>query len=139
MASLKVVAQSNQDEPGSIDNLSFNQNDSWDRAFTARWAVQGPTVPTGNVGSNGDEVDAKFASEMNFDLKSGYGNDPVTIEEDDDVSVCIPVTITSIKRLAVTGYAQDGTELFHVVKDFGTNINVVRNKMYTVPVITINN
>lgn len=136
VASLKVVAQSDQ----HVENLSFDGQDaSWDHTFTARWAKQCPTVPVGNVGTNGETVYAS-ASEMNFNLKSGEtGNNPVTLAaENGQVSFCIPVTITSIKRLAVTGYDPNGAELFHVVKDFGTNIGVERNRMYTVPPINVN-
>lgn len=134
VASLKVVAQSDQ----HVENLSFDGQDaSWDYTFTARWAKQCPTVPVGNVGNNGETVYAS-ASEMNFDLKSGNSNYVTLAAENGQVSFCIPVTITSIKRLAVTGYDPNGAELFHVVKDFGTNIGVERNRMYTVPTINVN-
>lgn len=133
VASLKVIAWSGS----AVQSLSYT---AMGRTFKARWAVQGPTVPTGNVGTNGETVYAS-ASEMNFDLKSG-NNDYVTLAAGTgQVSFCIPVTITSIQRLTVTGYAEDGTEMFHVMKNFDSeNIpGVERNSMYTVPVITINN
>lgn len=140
VASLKVVAQSDQ----HVENLSFDgrrsdEDASWGDTFTARWAKQCPTVPVGHVGDNGETVYAS-ASEMNFDLRSGEtDNNPVTLAaETGQVSFCIPVTITSIRRLAVTGYDPNGDELFHVVKDFGTNIGVERNRMYTVPTIDVN-
>jgi hypothetical protein len=129
VAKLKVVAQSEE----AADNLSYTDV----RTFTARWAVQGPTMPTGNVGENEDVVDAKYASEMNFDLKSG-NNDYVTISNGDNKPFCIPVTLSSVRKLVITGYSEDDTELFHVAKDFGSNITVYRNRMYTVPVININ-
>ena len=70
VASLKIVAKSTS-EVNNIDTLGV----------TARWAVQGPSMPTGNVGQNGNEVDVRYISEMNFDLKSG-DNNYVTVKTD---------------------------------------------------------
>ena len=123
VASLKMVAQSTTDE----QNMSYG-------GVTARWAVQGPSVPTGNVGSNPDDVDVKYISEMNFSFMSG-SNNYVTVSTT-PVSFCVPVTITPIKRLVLTGYASDGTEVFHVSKEFTSPVSPVtvdRNRMYTVP------
>ena len=122
LASLKMVAQSTTAE----QNLG-------DGDVTARWAVQGPSVPTGNVGGNAGDVDVKYISEMNFTFKSGEA-DGVTVSAD-AVAFCVPVTITPIKRLVLTGYASDGTEVFHVSKEFTDPVSVERNRMYTVPEI----
>lgn len=126
VASLKIVAQSTT----AVDNIAYD-------GVTARWAVQGPSMPTGNVGQNGDEVDVRYISEMNFDLKSG-DNNYVTVDDDDDLVFCVPITIAAMKKLVFTGYAEGGAELFHVTKDFGSNVTVERNKMYTVPIINVN-
>lgn len=124
VASLKIVAQSTS----PVINL-----DTLD--VTARWAVQGPSMPTGNVGQNGDTVDVRYISEMNFDLKSGTNN-YVTVNG--DLVFCVPITIAAMKKLVFTGYDVNGAELFHVVKDFGSDVTVKRNKMYTVPIINVN-
>lgn len=124
IASLKIVAQSTT----AVDNIAYN-------GVTARWAVQGPSMPTGNVGQNGDEVDVRYISEMNFDLKSG-DNNHVTV--DGDLVFCVPITIAAMKKLVFTGYDVNGAELFHVTKGFGSDVTVERNKMYTVPIINVN-
>ena len=125
VASLKIVAQST----AAVNNLGHE-------GVTARWAVQGPSMPTGNIGENGDEVDVRYISEMNFDLKSGTNN-YVTVNG--DLVFCVPITIASMKKLVFTGYDVNGAQLFHVTKDFGSDdVEVVRNKMYTVPIINVN-
>ena len=127
VASLKIVAKSTS-EVNNIDTLGV----------TARWAVQGPSMPTGNVGQNGDEVDVRYISEMNFDLKSG-NNNYASIAANGDLVFCVPITIASMNKLVFTGYDDHGAQLFHVSKDFGSNvITVKRNKMYTVPPINVN-
>lgn len=124
VASLKIVAQST----AAVTNLGHED-------VTARWAVQGPSMPTGNVGQNDPVVDVKYISEMNFDLKSGTNN-YVTV--DGDLVFCVPITIARMKKLVFTGYDVNGAQLFHVTKDFGSDVEVVRNKMYTVPPIDVN-
>ncbi len=125
IASLKIVAQSTT----AVNNLGHE-------GVTARWAVQGPSMPTGNVGQNGDEVDVKYISEMNFDFKSG-DNNFVTV--DGDLVFCVPITIAAMKKLVFTGYDVNGAQLFHVTKGFGSDdVTVERNKMYTVPLINVN-
>ena len=126
IASLKIVAQSTE----AVENLGYN-------GVTARWAVQGPSMPTGNVGQNGDTVDVRYISEMNFDLKSGTKN-YASIAANDTLVFCVPITIKSMRKLVFTGYDDTGAQLFHVSKDFGSNVTVDRNKMYTVPTINVN-
>ena len=126
MASLKIVAQSTT----AVDNLDT-------LGVTARWAVQGPSMPTGNVGQNGDEVDVRYISEMNFDLKSGTNNH-ASIAANGNLVFCVPITIASMKKLVFTGYDVNGAELFHVTKGFDSDVTVERNKMYTVPIINVN-
>lgn len=119
---LKIVAQSNT----AAGNLNYD-------GVTARWAVQGPTVPSGAVGSP-DGLDAKYASEMNFDFVTVRN-----IDANGDLTFCIPITLSHVDKLIVTGYDAAGVELFH--KNSGTNalnVNVDRNKMYNVPPISIN-
>lgn len=131
IASLKIVAQSTT----AVDNL-----DNLDTlGVTARWAVQGPSMPTGNIGDNGPVVDVKYISEMNFDLKtSGDNGDINYVTVNGDLVFCVPITIASMNKLVFTGYDVNGTQLFHVSKDFGSNVTVNRNMMYTVPPINVN-
>lgn len=127
IASLKIVAQSTS-EVHNLDTLGV----------TARWAVQGPSMPTGNVGQNGPEVNVKYISEMNFDLKSGT-NSYASIAANGDLVFCVPITIASMNKLVFTGYDVNGAQLFHVTKGFGSSdVTVERNKMYTVPIINVN-
>lgn len=128
VASLKIVAQSTSE----VESLGFPEDV---KTYTAKWAVQGPSVPTGNVGQNGNSVDVKYCSEMNFDLKSG-GNNYATINGNNGIlQFCIPITISSVKKLIVTGYATDGTELFQVHKTYTNLETVERNRMYDIPTI----
>lgn len=127
IASLKIVAKSATEE---MDNLGYD-------GFTARWAVQGPSMPTGNIGDNDPVVDVKYISEMNFDLKSG-DNNYASIAANGELVFCVPITIASMNKLVFTGYGINGAQLFHVSKDFSSNVEVVRNKMYTVPTIYVN-
>lgn len=130
IASLKIVAQ-NTEAVDNLDNLDT-------LGVTARWAVQGPSMPTGNIGDNDPVVDVKYISEMNFDLKSG-NNNYASIAANGDLVFCVPITIASMNKLVFTGYDDHGAQLFHVSKDFGSNvITVKRNKMYTVPPINVN-
>ena len=131
VASLKIIAQSEN----PVTNLDTTIGGI---TFTSRWAVQGPTVPSGPVGTNDDTVDVKYTSEMNFDLRNGFNDNYATIDNNGDLMFCIPITINSVKRLVVTGYSVEGTEIFHVGNSFGQEVTVERNRMYTVPTININ-
>lgn len=125
VASLKIVAQST----AAVNNLGHE-------GVTARWAVQGPSMPTGNVGQNDPEVNVKYISEMNFDLKSDDNDDYVIV--DGDLVFCVPITIASMNKLVFIGYDDSGAQLFHVTKKFDSDVTVERNKMYTVPIINVN-
>lgn len=129
VASLKIVAQSAETED-NLDNLDT-------LGVTARWAVQGPSMPTGNIGDNGPEVNVKYISEMNFDLKSD--DNPYYVTVDGELVFCVPITIASMNKLVFTGYDENGDQKFHVTKTFGSDdVTVKRNKMYTVPPINVN-
>ena len=123
LASVKIVAKSNT-PPAPL----------YYETYTAKWAVQGPSVPTGSIGDNGYEVDVNYTSEMNFDLKSSY-NDYVTVNAGNDLNFCIPVTISSVNKLVVIGYDYEGNVLFNKVKDLPEAVSVARNHMYDTPVI----
>lgn len=128
VSSLTIVAQSTTD----VVNLGIG-------SVTARWANQGPWMPMGQVGNNGNEVDVKFASVMNFDLRDEVGaNAYKTIAANSELVFCVPITISSMKYLKVTGYGENGEVLFSVKKGFANDVTVERNHMYTFPEIPIN-
>jgi hypothetical protein len=133
LASVKIVAKSNN--PAAP--LSYTDNFS--QTYTAMWAVQGPSVPTGSIGNNGDVVDVKYTSEMNFDFKTSNNDDHVTVNGGANLNFCIPVTISSVDKLVVTGYDDDDNVLFNKVKDFNVPVSVERNHMYDTPVIKFGN
>ena len=147
VASVKIVAQGTSQPT----NLSVNGVTA-----TARWAVQGPTLPHGEVGDMEDDYNAAYACEMNIDFVTTgmrwneydelvpYVSPGITLYGDtygnhDSRTFYVPITINSIQYLTVTGYSNTGEQLFHVTKDLGEgNHNIVPNTMYTVPPIQIN-
>ena len=122
VTSLKIVAQGNSATDMNVDLLGCS----------ARWAVQGPSVPTGNVGGNSGDVDVKYISEMNFDFTSAPTINATGIQ------FLVPITISSVENLTVIGYDANGIEKFRKTKAFGSAIVVERNRMYTIPSIAIN-
>ena len=133
VASLKIVAQSTSD----VKHLGydFDGDDVFD--VTARWAVQGPSVPNGGIGGSDDDVDVRYTSEMYFDIKQGTENFVTIADGDNSPYFCIPVTISKVKNLTVIGYNVDGTECFRATKKFDQEYDVERNKMYNLPEIEI--
>ena len=103
---------------------------------TARWAVQGPAVPGGMVGETVGDVSVMSASEMHFTLSTD-GNPGKAIPHDGSISLCVPVTINSVKVLQVTGYNPDGVQLFSRSKTLPSAVTIERNKMYTIPMIEL--
>lgn len=124
IASLTIVAQSTTD----VENLGINDT-------IARWAVEGPWLPMGPVGTNGDDVDVKFSSVMNFDFSDDNGHSYKTINNGQTLKFCVPITISSVRYLKVTGYDENGNVLFYKKKDFVIPVDVERNRMYTFPII----
>lgn len=99
---------------------------------SCRWAVQGPSVPGGEVGGTEDDVSMAYSSEMHFTLKdNGVAGKAIS----SSISLCIPVTVNRIKTIVVTGYDTDGRQLFSRTKTLGTELNVEANTMYTIPEI----
>lgn len=133
--SLRIVAQSTTD----VVNLGTDENGLDDgEAIVARWATEGPWVPFNTVGHNGDEVDVKYSSVMYFTLsEEGGDNFKTIVAGGEQVQFCVPITISSMNKLNITGYDQDGRQLFQVHKDFANDVQVVRGRMYNLPVINI--
>lgn len=103
---------------------------------TTQWAAQGPTAPMGDVGQIEGDQDIKYSCEMSFAMQTN-GEAGVTIPDGGDITFCVPVTVRSVKRLTVIGYASDGSVLFTKTKSF-TNAQIDRNHMYSLPTIQIN-
>ena len=62
----------------------------------------------------------------------------VTLWSSDDLTFCVPITISSFSSLTITGYSSTGNQLFHVTKeDLTPPITILSNTMYTVPTINI--
>lgn len=78
-----------------------------------------------------------YASQMYFTL-STEGNPGKAIPHDGSISFCVPVTVSSVKTIQVTGYSPDGVQLFSRTKTLNTAFTIERNKMYTIPAIEIN-
>lgn len=107
--------------------------------YRASWAVQGPSTPSGEVGGITGNRPVAYCSEMNFDMEEP-GHDYVTVGTD-GIVFCVPVTIGDVKRLTVTGYAANGSQLFVQTKDMtadgeGHYSTLSRNTMYSIPVIS---
>lgn len=102
---------------------------------TTRWAMQGPVLPGGEIGANNGNQSVGYASEMHFALKDN-GADGKTITSGSSISFVVPVTITPIKRLVVTGYGTDGAQLFVKDKILPSEQTIQANHMYNIPVIT---
>ncbi len=121
LASVKIVARNNS----SVSNMSPG---------VCSWAVQGPTVPSGNIGIIGDQ-EVSCSSEMNFDFTTE--GDPGATVTSSGLSFCIPITIEYLKALTVVGYSAEGAELFRKTKSLTTPIQLECNTMYVLPTIEI--
>ena len=94
----------------------------------------GPVLPGGEIGANNGNQTVGYASEMHFALKDN-GTDGKTITSGSSISFVVPVTITPIKRIVVTGYGTDGTQLFVKDKELPLVQTIQANHMYNIPEI----
>ena len=125
---LKVVVQ---------DNAAASPVDRGDGvSHTVRWAVQGPTMPGGDVGISGD-LEVSYSSEMYFNMQTS-GNAGVTVPANGSISFCVPVTVNHVKRISITGYDANGVQLFSKVKELNS-FEIEVNYMYNIPSFNINN
>ena len=101
-----------------------------------KWANEGPMVPIQEVGQVPDDEPA-YGSEMVFNLYDGDADDPgVTIANGGNLTFCIPVTLATVKKIAVVGY-NNGTKVFTKISSM-SSVAIVRNTMYSVKTININ-
>ena len=89
------------------------------------------------VGQNGDNVDVKYSSVMNFVFKDENNNAYKTVSAGETLRFCVPVTISSLKNLKVAGYDENGNRIFYKKASFENAQNLVRNRMYSFPVIEL--
>ena len=100
-----------------------------------KWANEGPMVPIQEVGQVPDDEPA-YGSEMVFNLYNGDVAG-VTIAAGDERTFCIPVTLATVKKIAVVGY--NGAEKkFTKISTMTGTVELERNKMYPVKTININ-
>lgn len=102
--------------------------------ITATWAVQGPALPGGMVGETNDDVSVRYASQMHFTFSTD-GTPGKAIADNGSISFCVPVTVSSVKTLEVTGYSPSGAQLFSRKKTLDNALTVEANNMYTIPEI----
>ena len=130
VAVVKVVVQGTRAaDTVKLDGVSYHTH----------WATQGPTMPAGEVGNINNNRQVDYCSEMYLDMEEPE-HDYVTVGTD-GIVFCVPVTIGDVKRLTVTGYAANGSQLFVQTKDIeddgeGHYSTLSRNTMYSIPVIS---
>jgi hypothetical protein len=124
---LKVVVQGTAAAP-TVTRNEVN--------YTVRWEVQGPTMPSGDVGISGD-LEVSYSSEMYFNMQTS-GNAGVTVPANGSISFCVPVTVNHVKRISITGYDASGVQLFSKVKELDS-FEIKVNHMYNIPLFNINN
>lgn len=130
VASVKVVVQGTRAaDTVKLDGVTYR----------TRWATQGPTMPASEVGGISGNRQVDYCSEMYLDMEEP-GHDYAVVGTD-GIVFCVPVTLGDVKRLTVTGYAANGSQLFVQTKDMtadgeGHYSTLSRNTMYSIPVIS---
>ena len=106
-------------------------------SHTVAWAMQGPTMPSGEVGGISGDQEVSYSSEMHFRMQTS-GAAGVTVPASGNISFCMPVTVSTVKMLSITGYNASGQQLFTKVKSLGTPLAIAVNNMYNIPSFNIN-
>ena len=126
---LVVSATKQDDSPAIYKDLSV----SWSNSTV-------PGVPGGEPGSISGDQSAQFISDMTLMMNTNDGNGHVTsgvdIEDNGNISFCIPMLAQGLKNLTIDGYNGE-TQIFHKTKVLTTATNIERNKMYNIPTIII--
>jgi len=143
----KMTLANSDDEPVNVASMkitvwgtndqNFTYSDENVPAYTVRWAHQGPTVPGGEVGEVTGDLNVNCSSEMNFTFRYG-SNDYMPVPANGNITFCVPVTISTVRLLTVSGYDAAGNEIFRKVADLSSSRTLQRNRMYTMPQIPIN-
>ena len=122
---------------GSLRIVTFGDGATADpieprHGITTTWAVQGLTVPGGEIGAGGDQVDAKYATQMDFTLSTN-GTPGKALDGGSSIKFCVPITVSSVKKIQVTAFAPDGTQLLSKMKTYAEALdNVQANHMYLI-------
>lgn len=130
VASVRVVVQGTRGADAvTLDGVTYHTS----------WAVQGPSTPSGEIGSIRGNRQMSYCSDMYLDMEEPE-HDYVTVGTD-GIVFCVPVTIGDVKCLTVTGYGIDGNQLFVESKDMeadgeGHYVTLNRNMIYNIPVIS---
>jgi len=106
--------------------------------YTTKWASQGPTMPSGNIGTISGDYDVRYASEMIFDMQNNGSSTGVGFNTDETKTFCVPVTVADVKRLTIIGVDVNGNKIFDVTHLFNSAVTAANNNIYTIPVININ-
>ena len=132
LSSVKVVLV-------SADNVTpITYTEPGGASVSTSWAPGAMSLPTGNIGSIIGDVPVGKTSEMNFYLYN-EGNPNVELAAGEDISLCLPVTVTSLTKVVVAGYNESHVQRFVKIKSLGSTTTIERNIMYTLPTIDIEN
>lgn len=105
-------------------------------SYTVRWAVQGPTTPSGDIGDISGDQQVAYSSEMLLYLQHD-GLAGVTVPASGNISFCVPATVSDVKMLSITGYNASGMQLFTKVKNLDNPLQMSVNYMYNIPSFNI--
>lgn len=125
IGAVKIIVYGDEATPGAMTVHNV----------TTRWEQQGPVLPSGEIGAIEDDQSVIFASEMHFALQTN-GVAGKALGHNGSISLCVPVTLTPVKRLVVTGYDTYGAQLFVRSKELSPALDIEANTMYTIPTIS---
>ena len=103
-----------------------------DVSYTVRWAVQGPTTPSGDIGGISGNQQVAYSSEMHFQMQHD-GQAGVTVPANGSISFCVPATVSDVKMLSIPCYNAGGMQLFTKVKNIDNPLQMSVNYMYNIP------
>lgn len=125
-----VVRASNSSAGAAIYQNLLPPQDTWVTSLM-------PGLPGGEVGETSGDLGAEFVSDMTlylYDQNNAYKS----IDNNGSITFCIPMLAKGVKYLQITGYGANNTQLFSKETVLETAKDIERNKMYNIPVITIN-
>ena len=126
LGSLRIITYGSGSTSENLDAI---------HSINVQWAEQGLAVPGGMVGENGNSVDAKYASQMDFTITNN-GEDGKVITSGNSISFCVPITVKTVSAIQVMGFDTDGKQVFGKMKiNPSAGTEMVANHMYLVPTI----
>lgn len=140
-AGLKLTLTATQDYTlGSLRIITYGSGSTSENldaipGINVQWAEQGLAVPGGMVGENGNSVDAKYASQMDFTITNN-GEGGKVINSGNSISFCVPITVKTVSAIQVMGFDTDGKQVFGKMKtNPSAATEMEANHMYLVPTI----